>query len=110
MDSVVQSDMYGVINTDDTTKNGFYVIPFISETYNLQNNTQIEEKVIYYGELVVKAQYPCYMQENYNWYRKQQSLKHNIMVPTRNILHPRLDVVIITYVQDIPKNICNRIQ
>ena len=32
------------------------------------------------------------------------------MVPTRTILHPRLDVVGKTDVQDIPKNVCNRIQ
>ena len=32
------------------------------------------------------------------------------MVPTRTIFHPRLDVLIIIYVQDIPKNVCNSIQ
>ena len=33
MSSLVQSIMYGAINTDDTTKNGFYVIQFLSEAY-----------------------------------------------------------------------------
>ena len=33
-----------------------------------------------------------------------------IIVPTRTILHTHLDVIIIRYVQDIPKNFCNRIQ
>ena len=32
------------------------------------------------------------------------------MAPTRTILHPRLDVIPIRYVQDIPKNVCNRTQ
>ena len=32
------------------------------------------------------------------------------MVPTRTILHPCIDVVRITGVQDIPKTVCNRIQ
>ena len=32
------------------------------------------------------------------------------MVPTRTILHPRLDVITMIYVQDTPKNFCNRIQ
>ena len=50
------------------------------------------------------------MQENTNWYWKQQPLQHTIVVPTRTILHPRLDVITIRYVQDIPKNVCNRIQ
>ena len=50
------------------------------------------------------------MQENTNFYWKLQTLQHTIIVPTRKILHPRLDVIIIRYVQDIPKNICSSIQ
>ena len=49
--------MYGAINTDDTTKTVFYIIPFISEAYTLQNNTKIDGQVISSGELVFKAQY-----------------------------------------------------
>ena len=102
--------MYSVINTDDTTTNGFYVIQFISEAYTLQNNTQIDWQVISDGELVAKTKYPCSMQENYNWYWKQQSLQQTIIVPTCTILHPSLYVVIIRYFQDIAKNVCDRIQ
>ena len=51
--------MYGSINTDYTTKNGFYVIQIISESYTLQKNTQIDGHVIPSGEWVVKAQYLC---------------------------------------------------
>ena len=50
------------------------------------------------------------MQENTNWYCKQHSLQQTIIVPTRKIIHPRLDVVIIRDVQDISKNVYNRIQ
>ena len=50
------------------------------------------------------------MQENTNWYCKQQPLQQNIIVPTRTILHPCLDDITIMYVQDIPKNVCNSIQ
>ena len=32
------------------------------------------------------------------------------MVPTRIILHPCIDVITIIYLQDIPKNLCDRIQ
>ena len=82
----------------------------ISEAYTLQNNTTVDGRVIYAGGLVSKAQYLCSMQENTNWYCKQQPLKHNIIVPTRTILHPRLNVIIIRYSQDIPKNVCSGIQ
>ena len=77
MASLVQPGMYGVINTDDTTTNGFYVIQFISEAYTLQNNTQIDGPVISAGELVAKAQYICSMQENSNWYWKK--IHYNII-------------------------------
>ena len=66
MASLVQSGMYGAINTYGNTSNGLYVIQFISEAYILQNNTTIYGQVISDGELVVKAQYLCSMQENTN--------------------------------------------
>ena len=55
MYSLVQSGKYVAINTADTTKNGFYVIKFISEAYTLQNNTIIYRQIILAGELVVNA-------------------------------------------------------
>ena len=46
------------------------------------------------------------MQENTNWYWKQQPLQQTIIVPTHTILHPRIEVVTIRYVQDIHKKLC----
>ena len=46
MASLVQSGMYGAINTYYTTTNGLYDIQFISEAYTLQNNTKIYGQVI----------------------------------------------------------------
>ena len=48
------------------------------------------------------------MQENTNWYWNQQPLQHTTIPPTRTILHPRLEVIIIIYVQYIPKKLCIR--
>ena len=110
MASLFQSGKYGAINTADTTANGYYVIQFISEAQTLKNNTKIDRKIIYVGKLVVKAKHLFSMQENTHCYWQKQPLQHTIIVPTRTILYPRLDVVGITYVQDIPKTICNRIQ
>ena len=59
MASLVQSGMYGAIDTAENTSNGLYVIQFISEAYTLQNNTAIHGHVISAGESVVKAQYIC---------------------------------------------------
>ena len=102
--------MYSAVNTDDNTSNGLYVIKFLSEEYTLQNNTTIYGKFISTGELVVKSQYICSMQENTNWHWKQQPLQQKIIVPTRTIVHPRLDVIIIRYVQYISMNLCIRNQ
>ena len=41
---------------------------------------------------------------------EKNSLQHNIIAPTRIILHPCLDVFTITDVQDIPKTVFNNIQ
>ena len=99
--------MYGAINTAYNTSNGFYVIKFVSDAYTLQSNTTIDGQVVSTGKLVIKAQYLCSMQENTNWYWKQQPLQQTILVPTCTILHPRLDVIVIRYVQDTPKNLCS---
>ena len=40
----------------------------------------------------------------------QQPLQQTIIVPTRTILRPHLDVITIRYFQDIPNNLCNTIQ
>ena len=50
------------------------------------------------------------MQENTNWYWKQQLLQQATIVPTRTIIHPSFDVITIRYTQDTPNNVCNSTQ
>ena len=88
----------------------FYVIQYLPYEYTLKNNTTIDGQVISAGELVLKSQYIWSMKENTNWCWKQQPLEQTIIVPTRTILHPHPDVITIRYLQDIPKNICDRTQ
>ena len=71
MASIVESETYGSINTTDTTTNVFYVIMFISEACTLQDNTKIHGNNLAFGEVVVKAQYLCYMQVDNIWYWNQ---------------------------------------
>ena len=49
MASLVQPGKYDAINEADTETNGFYFIKFISEAYNLQDNTTIEVHIISAG-------------------------------------------------------------
>ena len=90
MASLVLSGKYCAIKPSDKTTNGYYVIKFISESYTLQNNTKIYGKNITAGELVVKVQYLCYMQESNNCYWNQHPHQYSIIAPTRIILCPCL--------------------
>ena len=60
--------------------------------------------------MVVKEQYLCYMKVNTNWYWDQHPQQHVITVPTRTILHPRLEVNAVTDFHAIPKSVCTRTQ
>ena len=68
---LVESVKYGAINTTDTATNRLYVIIFTSESYKLQDSTTIDVKITTADKLVFKAQYPCSMQVNNNWYWDQ---------------------------------------
>ena len=81
---------------------------FTSEAYTLQYNTTIDGKIITAGELVVNSQYICSMQLDTNWYWNQYPQQHVIIVPTRTILHPQLEVNAVAHFHTIPKIVCNR--
>ena len=78
--------------------------------WSIKVNTTIDGQVISAGELIFKAQYLWYKQDKNNWYLEKQPLQQTIIIPTHTLLHPRLDVITIRYVQDIPKNLCNSIK
>ena len=103
MASIVESGKYGAMNTTDTTTNRFYVIMFQSEAYTLQDNTTIDGQIITSGKLVVKAQYIFPMKVDTNWYWNQHRQQHVITVPTRTILHPRLEFIAVTNSTQYPK-------
>ena len=110
MESLVESGKYGSIKTIDTSNNGFYVIMFTSGAHTLQENTTIDGQILIAGELFVNAKYLCSMQVDTNWYWNQQPNNHVIPVPTRTILHPKLEGDAITYFHTIPTSICSRTQ
>ena len=68
------------------------------------------EKNLIAGELVVNAKYLCSIQVDTNWYWNQQPNNHVITVPTRTILHPKLEVNAIKDYHAIPAGICSRTQ
>ena len=60
--------------------------------------------------MVAKAKYLCSVQIETNWYWNQQPKHHVITVPTRKIIHPQLEVNVITDFHAIPKSVCSRTQ
>ena len=83
---------------------------FTSGAYILQDNTKIDGKIITSGELVANAKYLCSIQVDTNWYWNQQSKHHDIIAPTRKILHPQLEGDAIIYFHAIPTSIWSRTQ
>ena len=61
---------------------------FTLGAYTLQDNTKIDGKIITAGNLIVKAQYLCYVHESTNWFWDKHSQQKVITVPTRTMLHP----------------------
>ena len=108
MASLVESGNYGAINATNTATNGFYVIMFTSQSYTLQDNTNIDRNIITDSKLVVKAQYFCSMQVYNSWYWNKHLQQHVITVTTLIIIHPRLEFNAIIYFHDITKSVCNR--
>ena len=64
MASLVQYGKYSVINTTDTTTIRYYVIGFVLEAYNLQNDTTCDGKISSACELVAKAHSLSCIQES----------------------------------------------
>ena len=50
------------------------------------------------------------MQVDTNWYWNQQPKHHVITVPTRTILHPQLEVNVVTDFHATPTSVCTRTQ
>ena len=48
---------YGAIDNDDSLFHCYYLIKFYPYPYTLQSDLVIDEKVIYYGEMVYEGNY-----------------------------------------------------
>ena len=110
MASLVKCVKCGAINTSDTSKSLFYVIMFTLEESTIQNNATIDRKNVSAGELVVKAQYFCSIQEITNGFWDKYSQQQVNTVLELTIPYPRLGVIAIIDIHDINKNLCNRTQ
>ena len=58
-------------------------------------------------ELVVKVQYLSFMKEKTKCYREQNNQQQAIVVTQTTIVHPCPDFMLVKYVHDIPKGVCD---
>ena len=108
MSEIVHNGKYGSINTVDPTTIVYYVVRFLLESYTLQDDKTVDNKVIDSGELIVKMEYISIMRSNTNWHWKKLGTKESVVISTRTIVHPYLDVSTIKYVADILIILCNK--
>ena len=81
----------------------------LSSRYTLYRKTQhVMEFFSFSSELVVQDQYSSCMQENKSWYWEQKQKQQFIIFPTRTILHPYLDIMVVKYFHDNPRSFFNR--
>ena len=105
----VPSGKYGPMNTIDSTIMGYYAVNFFSEAYIIQEDITCDGQISTSGELFFKAQYLICMKENIRWYWEIKP-QQVIVVPTRTIVHPCIFVIVVKYLQDIPRGVINRNQ
>ena len=67
MAALLQTGKYGAIHTIYTTTMGYYVIIFSPEDNTLQEEKICNRKISTADELVIKAQYMNFMQDNIKW-------------------------------------------
>ena len=110
MAALVKSGNYGAINEIDMTTIVYYVIKFLSWAYTLQEDKICDGKISTSDELVFREQYINCIKDINKFYWEQTQQQQNIIVPTRRIVHPCLDIIILTEVKQTPKRACNRHQ
>ena len=68
MSSLFQNGKYRAVNSSCPTKQGYYVVNFISEPYTLQGNKTVNKKVFNAGEFIVNVVYLIMIKSSKNWY------------------------------------------
>ena len=68
----------------------------------------MNKQVINAGEIVANSVNVIMMKANTNWYWEDNGNKYSVIIATRTIVHPCLDVATIKYVADLPHSLCNK--
>ena len=107
MASISQLGKYGYINAEDTTTIRYYAIKYLSEQCTLQEDQTTYGQVSNAGKLLVKSEYLSLMKSKTNWYWKEHGTNQSVIISTRTIVSPCLEVSFIknsAYITSIIRN------
>ena len=68
MSFITMKGDYGAIDTDDSSRHGYYIIKFSSLPYTLQADLSIDGKVISSGKIACKGTYIFPISNNSHYY------------------------------------------
>ena len=86
----------------------YFVINYLSEPYTLQEDQTTYGEVIKAGGLVVKSECLNFMEKKTNCYWRQHRTNQSVIISTRRIVHPCLEVSVINNAAEIPRIICDK--
>ena len=78
MAELVEINCYGALNTNDSRADGFYVVKFAESPHMLQEEVEVNDKIIESGSLVCAAHYMSPAQKTLGgtWILKVGYLEH----------------------------------
>ena len=98
---MVKTWKYATFNAAEPKTLGYQFVKYVSYAFTFQEDITTDVKVSNAGELVVRSEYLISTKEKEKWYCQQNGSKHIVIVSTRTIVHPCLDVSIVKYVADV---------
>eukprot|EP00957_Ditylum_brightwellii_P072502 5509762-Ditylum_brightwellii.AAC.1 len=96
MDELVEINRYRAVNTNDSRSDGFYVVMFVESPHTLQEEVEVNNKIIEPGSFVCAAYYMSPAHTKSRWYLVPESGVLRTLVKVNNVLVPKLSVTIVT--------------
>eukprot|EP00957_Ditylum_brightwellii_P013225 998205-Ditylum_brightwellii.AAC.1 len=90
MTKLFEINCYGAINTNDSRADGSYVVKFVEIPHTLQEEFEVNDKLIESGSLVCAAYYMSPAQNNSRRYLGPESGVLRALVKMNNVLVPKL--------------------
>ena len=105
MTELVEINWYGVVDTNDSRADGFYVVKFVESPHMLQEEVEVNDEIIESGSLACAAHYMSPALKKSRWYLGPESGVLRTLVKMNNVLVPTLNVKIVTNRSHLSKSV-----